>query len=91
MLNLLFAFALRHDAMRRNPVEGTSPLAKPKNQIQALSPGAGHAIRAAAAAWRTGPGVMGPRPDGQVRDAIEVLLGTAMRPGEALALRPCDI
>jgi len=26
-----------------------------------------------------------------VRDIIEVLLGTAMRPGEVLALRPCDI
>jgi Phage integrase family len=49
------------------------------------------AIRAAAAAWRSGPGVMGPKPDGQVKDAIEVLLGTSMRPGEALALRPCDI
>ncbi|MBB6627611.1 tyrosine-type recombinase/integrase [Nocardioides sp. KIGAM211] len=27
----------------------------------------------------------------QVRDIIEVLLGTAMRIGEVLALRPCDI
>ena len=32
-----------------------------------------------------------PETDGQVRDIIEVLLGTAMRPGEVLALRPCDI
>ena len=48
-------------------------------------------IRAAAAAWRTGPGAMGPKPDGQVKDAIEVLLGNSMRPGEVLALRPCDI
>jgi integrase len=49
------------------------------------------AIRTAAAQWRTGPGVKGPKPDGQVRDALEVLLGTSVRPGEALALRPCDI
>ncbi len=49
------------------------------------------AIRAAAAAWRSGPDVKGPKPDGQVRDTIEVLLGTSMRPGEALALRPSDI
>ena len=34
---------------------------------------------------------MDPKPDGQVRDNIEVLLGTAMRPGEVLALRPCDV
>lgn len=91
VLNLLFAFALRNDAMPRNPVEGTSPLAKPKKQIQALTLEQVQAIRAAAAKWRTGPGVKGPKPDGQVRDAIEVLLGTSMRPGEVLALRPRDI
>ena len=33
----------------------------------------------------------GPKPDGQVRDIVEVLLGTAMRTGEVLALRPCDL
>lgn len=91
VLNQLFTFALRHDAMQRNPVEGTSPLAKPKNQIRALTLEQVQAIRAAASAWRTGPGVKGPKPDGQVRDVIEVLLSTSMRPGEVLALRPCDI
>ena len=49
------------------------------------------AIRAAAASWRSEPGLPGPKPDGQVRDILEVLLGTAMRPGEVLALRACDI
>ncbi|TFD55336.1 site-specific integrase [Cryobacterium sp. Hh7] len=34
---------------------------------------------------------MGPRSDGQVRDIIEVMLGTATRIGEALALRQCDV
>ena len=91
VLNQLFTFALRHDAMQRNPVEGTSPLARPPHQIRALTLEQVQAIRVAAAAWRTGPDVRGPKPDGQVRDAIEVLLGTSMRPGEALALRPCDI
>jgi integrase len=91
VLNQLFTFALRHDALQRNPVEGTSPLPKPKNQIRSITLEQVQAIRAAAAVWRTGPGVKGPQPDGQVRDAIEVLLGTSLRPGEALALRPCDI
>lgn len=45
----------------------------------------------AAANWRSEPGLPGPKPDGQVRDIIEVLLGTAMRTGEVLALRPCDL
>lgn len=75
MLNLLFRFALRHDAIAR-PVEGTSPLRTPKGAPQA-------------AVWRTGPGLPGPKPDGQVRDITELLLGTAMRLGEVLArLKP---
>lgn len=91
LLNLMFAFALRHDALTRNPVEGTSPLRKPKSTPKALSLEQIAAIRAAAATWRTEPGLPGPKSDGQVRDIIEVLLGTAMRPGEVLALRPRDI
>jgi integrase len=91
MLNLLFGFALRHDGITRNPVEGTSPLRAPKGDPQALTLEQIAAIRAAAAAWRNEPGLSGPKPDGQVRDIIEVLLGTALRTGEVLALRPCDI
>lgn len=91
LLNLMFAFALRHDAISRNPVEGTSPLRKRKGAPEALTLRQVAAIRAAAASWRTGPGLPGPKSDGQVRDILEVLLGTAMRPGEVLALRPCDV
>lgn len=91
LLNLLFAFALRHDAVVRNPVAGTSPLRQQKSQPKALTLDQIAAIRAAAGNWRNQPGLPGPRPDGQVRDIIEVLLGTAMRTGEVLALRPCDV
>jgi integrase len=91
LLNQLFGFALRHDAIDRNPVEGTSPLRKPKGAPQALTLEQIASIRLAAATWRTDPDIKGPKPDGNVRDAIEVLLGTGMRPGEALALRPVDI
>lgn len=91
MLNMLFGYALRHDALARNPVEGTSQLRRAKATPQALTIEQIAAIRDAAAKWRSQPGLPGPKPDGQVRDIIEVLLGTAMRPGEVLALRPCDI
>lgn len=91
MLNLLFGFALRHDGISRNPVEGTSQLRNRKVSPQALTLEQIASIRAAAAAWRTGAGLPGPKPDGQVRDILEVLLGTALRTGEVLALRPCDI
>lgn len=91
LLNMLFGYALRHDAIARNPVDGTSQLRRAKATPQALTIDQIAAIRAAAAKWRSEPGLPGPKPDGQVRDIIEVLLGTAMRPGEVLALRPCDI
>jgi integrase len=91
VLNLIFAFALRHDAISRNPVQGTSRLSRKKGDPQALTLEQIAAIRAAAATWRTDPKLPGPKSDGQVRDIIEVLLGTAMRTGEVLALRPCDI
>lgn len=91
LLNLLFSFALRHDAITRNPVQGTSPLPRQKGTPRALTLEQIAAIRRAAATWRTDPKLRGPKSDGQVRDIIEVLLGTAMRTGEVLALRPCDI
>jgi len=91
MLNLLFGYALRNDALARNPVEGTSQLRKPRSVPQALTPDQIVAIRKAAGKWRSGEGLPGPKSDGQVRDLIEVLLGTGMRPGEALAIRPRDV
>jgi integrase len=91
LLNMLFGYALRHDALARNPVEGTSQLRRAKATPQALTIDQIAAIREAAVTWRSEPGLPGPKPDGQVRDIIEVLLGTAMRPGEVLALRSCDI
>jgi len=91
LLSQLFKFAMRHDALARNPVDGTSPLKAPKGTPQALTWEQVTAIREAAARHRTGEGVKGPKPDGVVRDFIEVLLGTALRPGEALALRRCDV
>lgn len=91
ILNQLFGFALRHDALPRNPLEGTSPLAKPRTQVRALTLEQVQAIRAAAATWRREPSRKGPKPDDKVRDIIEVLAGTGMRPGEVLGLRPVDI
>lgn len=91
LLSQLIAFALRHDALPRNPLDGTSQLKAPPRTIRALTLKQVQQIRHAAAVWRTGAGVVGPPPDGRVRDMCEILLGTSMRPGEVLALRPVDI
>lgn len=91
VLSLMFNYALRHDAVHLNPVAGTARLRAPRHQPTALSLDELHLVRQAVATWRTGRSVNGPRPDGQVRDVIEVLLGTSDRIGEALALRRRDI
>lgn len=91
VLSLMFNFALRHDAVHHNPVAGTARLRQPKKPVKALTLDELEQVRAAAAQWRTGKSLSGPRPDGQVRDLIEVLIGTSDRIGEALALRKCDI
>lgn len=91
ILSMVMAFAVRREILPRNPVKETSRLKKPKHSPKALTPDQIAAIRAAARNWRTGEDVKGPRPDGQVRDLIEVMLGTATRIGETLAIRKCDV
>lgn len=80
-------FALRHEAIRDNPVTGNTPLRKPPAPPKALTIEKLRAIRKTAAAWRTSDRVSGPKPDGQVCDIIEVVLGTSAGIGEALAPR----
>ncbi len=91
ILSMVLGFAVRRGIIARNPVKETSRMKKPQHTPKALTPDQVAAIRLAARDWRTAEGRMGPKPDGQVRDLIEVMLGTATRIGEALALRRCDI
>ncbi|TFB88214.1 site-specific integrase [Cryobacterium algoricola] len=91
ILSMIMAFAVRREIITRNPVKETSRMKKPPHTPKALTTEQIAAIRLAAREWRTGEGTKGPRSDGQVRDIIEVMLGTATRIGEALALRQCDV
>lgn len=91
VLNLMFNYALRQDALHHNPVRGTTRLKQPITKPVALDLDQLHQVRHAVASWRTGPSVSGPPPDGQVKDVIEVMLGTSDRIGEALALRKRDV
>ncbi len=91
VLSMVLGFAVRREIIPRNPVKDTSRMKKPPHTPKALTTEQISAIRIAARDWRTTPGTKGPRPDGQVRDLIEVMLGTATRIGEALALRKCDV
>ena len=91
ILGMILAFAVRREIIPRNPMKETSRMKKPPHTPKALTPDQIAAIRLAASEWRTEEGRMGPRSDGQVRDIIEVMLGTATRIGEVLAIRQCDV
>jgi integrase len=91
VLNLAFGLAVRYDALPTNPVRETARLHKPPSQALALTVEQVDAIREAVHAWRTGPGVVGPPPDGQLEQIIEVMLGTSARIGEVLAIRKRDV
>jgi integrase len=85
------ALAVRHDAIRANPVQMTGPLKKPLNEVKVLRIAELTHIRRIIAEWRTAGTVMGPKPDGQLALIFDVILGTGARIGEALAIRVCDV
>jgi integrase len=89
ILSMILGFAVRHGVIATNPINETAQMKRPKRTPKALTAEQIAAIRLAAR--NHGNGRMGTKPDGQVRDVIEVMLGTATRIGEALALRKCDV
>ena len=91
VLSLALGLAVRYDALQKNPVRDIARLRKPPSQAMALTVGQVEAIRVAVRAWRRGTGVVGPPPDGQLEQIIEVMLGTSARIGEVLAIRKCDV
>lgn len=91
VLSLALGLAVRYEAITRNPVQNASRLHKPPSTTVALTIEQVDAIRAAVARWRTGRGLSGPKPDGQLGQIIEVMLGSSARIGEVLAVRKCDV
>jgi integrase len=91
VLSLAFGLAVRYEAISRNPVAGTARLRRPPSQTVALTEAQIDAIRQAVRQWRRGGGLSGPKPDGQLEQVIEVMLGTSARIGEVLAIRKCDV
>ena len=91
VLNLALGLAARYEAIPKNPVREAKRMRKPPSQAVSLTHEQVEAIRAGVRAWRRGPGVPGPPPDGQLEQIIEVMLGTSARIGEVLAIRKCDV
>ena len=81
VLSLAFGLAVRYDALKENPVRDTARLRKPPSQAMALTLKEVEAIRRAVRSWRREEGLSGPKPDGQLEQIIEVMLGTSARIG----------
>lgn len=79
--------AVRYEAIAKNPVRDTVRLRKPPTTAMALTVEQVEAIRSAVRSWRRASGLAGPKPDGQLEQIIEVMLGISARIGEVLAIR----
>lgn len=91
VLSLAFGLAVRYDALKENPVRGIAKMHRPPSQAMALTSEQVEAVRSAVRSWRRGDGLSGPKPDGQLEQIIEMMLGTSGRIGEVLAIRKCDV
>lgn len=87
ILRQMFALADRMDVVHPNPVEPTTVPPKPKADIVALTLEDVHIIRAALQEWNNTRPHSDQSQSALLADTIEVMLGTALRIGEVLAIR----
>lgn len=91
VLRLALGLAVRHEVIPRNPVDNVARLRRPATVPDAFTVEDVTAIRAAIHTWENRRILAGPRPDRQLGQIIEVMLGTSARIGEVLAIRLQDI
>lgn len=91
VLRLALGLAVRHEVIPRNPMDHVSRLRRPARTPDAFEDSEIELIREAVREWEQRKIVAGPKPDGQLGQIIEVLLGTSVRIGEVLAIRLRDL
>lgn len=91
VLNGMFKLAVRHDAIRSNPVRDVRLPSKPRRPVEALTVDEVGALREGLRKWQEGTGYRGPRRGSELLDVVDVMLGTGLRISEALALRWEDV
>lgn len=91
VLRLALSLAVRHEIIPRNPIDHISRLRRPARTPDAFEDSEVSLIRDAIQVWEERPIKSGPKPDGQLGQIVEVLLGTSVRIGEVLAIRLRDL
>ncbi len=91
VLSLVCGYAVRDDALERNPVRDVQRLPTSLRKESALTPDQINGIRKLMQQWRVTRDD-GPRPNYRALiDGMDIMLGTSLRIGECLALRRCDV
>lgn len=90
ILTGMLALAARRDAIPTNPMRDTSKRISDAREVRAMTVEEVEQLRANVAAW-SGANTMGPPRGDDLQELLEVLVGTGVRIGEALALRWQDI
>lgn len=91
VLNGMFKLAVRHDALRSNPVRDVRLPTNRKKPVQALTVDEVTTLREGLRKWQDGTGYRGPRRGSELLDVVDVMLGTGLRISEVLALRWEDV
>ncbi|MET8779455.1 hypothetical protein ABZV58_31030 [Nocardia sp. NPDC004654] len=98
ILTGMMSLAVRHGAIRENPVREVGRIKRKKVKPTAMNEQTRNGLRAQLEIWLSGkeiPGTPaythGPTRDRDILNIADVLLGTGARPGEALAFRCCDL
>lgn len=90
ILTGMLGLAARRDAIPTNPMRDTSKRVSDAREVRAMTIEEVDQLRANVADW-SGANTMGPPRGDDLRELLEVLVGTGCRIGEALALRWDDI
>lgn len=91
VLSLVCGYAVRDDALPRNPVRDVQRLRTSAKKESVLTPAQIAAIRELMLGWRAQRDD-GPRPNHRALiDGMDIMLGTSIRVGECLGLRRCDV
>lgn len=88
ILNQMLGLAVRHGALPTNPVRDVGRLRKPRRDIRVLTLAEVDRLRAGLRERRPR---LGPSPNQNLADVVDLMLGTGARIGEILALRWRDI
>lgn len=91
ILKGMFSLAVRHGAAGTNPVTEARTVAVTRGEVQTIAPADVVVLRQRLRAWDTGTDKGGRARTAELGDLVDMLIATAVRTGELLAIRWVDV